>query len=282
MADKLRKPWLLFVVGVLLGTGMAPFAIRTSRNPDTMLGKLRAAVYHVPPPPAESEEARLFSRYGPGKQSQGPEEWIVRDFFRDKRGGVFVDVGAGKYKTNSNTWFLEHELEWSGVAVDAQDQFRREWEQYRPKSKFFALFVSDRSDSKARLFLSANDWSVASFQQNFTERFGELAGDVDVPTVTLDDLLTRLQVNAFDFLSMDIELAEPQALAGLDLERFKPRLVVVEVHHQVRQQILDYFATHHYSVVGKYLRIDTANLWFMPPGTSVEPFSLQQAATRGE
>ena len=41
---------------------------------------------------------------------------------------------------------------------------------------------------------------------------------------------------------MDIELAEPAALAGLDIRRFRPGLVVVEAHPQVRQKILDYFA----------------------------------------
>ena len=269
----------LFVLGVVLGAAISVPAIRISRNPDTLLGKLRTTILPLPQP--ESEEAGFFSRYGPTKQSEGFEEWIVRDFFQDKRGGVFVDVGAAEYKTGSNTWFLEYELGWSGVAVDAQDHYRRDWERYRPQSKFFTFFVSDHSNDQTRLFLSKNAPSVASFQQRFTEQWGGvLGGSVDVPTITLNDLLAGLHVNAFDFLSMDIELAEPQALAGLDLQRFKPALVCVEAHHQVRQQILDYFAAHHYSIVGKYLRVDRMNLWFVPAaGTSVESFSLQPATS---
>jgi hypothetical protein len=92
-------------------------------------------------------------------------------------------------------------------------------------------------------------------------------------------LLTGVHVSAFDFLSMDIELGEPQALAGFDIQRFKPALACVEAHPQVRQQILDYFAANHYSVVGKYLRVDPLNLWFMPAGTSVDPFPVQPSAT---
>ena len=37
-----------------------------------------------------------------------------------------------------------------------------------------------------------------------------------------------------------------------------------DLHPEVRQQILDYFARHHYVVAGKYLRADTANLYFAP------------------
>jgi hypothetical protein len=63
---------------------------------------------------------------------------------------------------------------------------------------------------------------------------------------------------------MDIELAEPAALRGFSIERFRPALVCVEAHPEVRQQILDYFAAHNYTVVGKYLRADLDNLWFAP------------------
>ena len=38
--------------------------------------------------------ATVTKRYGPDKFSQGPEEWLIRDFFKDKRNGVFLDVGA--------------------------------------------------------------------------------------------------------------------------------------------------------------------------------------------
>ena len=55
-----------------------------------------------------------------------------------------------------------------------------------------------------------------------------------------------------------------KALAGFDVERFRPELVCIEAHPQVRQQILDYFARHRYIVVGKYLRADVNNLYFTP------------------
>src|SRR5262245_58799650 len=54
-------------------------------------------------------------RYGE-KYSQGPEEWLIRDFFQDQRDGVFVDVGAYEPIKWSNTYRLERDLGWSGVA----------------------------------------------------------------------------------------------------------------------------------------------------------------------
>ena len=81
-------------------------------------------------------------------------------------------------------------------------------------------------------------------------------------TITLNDLLQRERTEGIDLLVMDIELAEPRALAGFDIDRYKPRLVCIESQPQVRQKILDYFDDHGYVVVGKYLRMDTQNLYF--------------------
>jgi hypothetical protein len=276
------KALSILLCGAAIGIALAIPVVHSSRAPESPLGRLRARLGLAPPPlqvpeptPEELEAQELARRYGPDRQSQFLEEWIVRDFFHDRRGGVFVDIGSADYKDASNTWFLEQHLGWSGVAVDAQDKYRAGWEQFRPKSKFFTAFVADQSNEKVRLFLSSYSSLVASSQKNFTESWGKLAGSVEVPTITLNDLLAGAHVPSFDFLSLDIELAEPKALAGLDLKRFKPSLVCVEAHPLVRQQILDYFAANHYAVVGKYLRVDRLNLWFMPEGTAVEPFPQQ-------
>jgi len=84
------------------------------------------------------------------------------------------------------------------------------------------------------------------------------------PTITLTELLDKEGLRKIDFVSMDIELAEPKALAGFDIERFRPRLLCIESHVEVRQPILDYFAKHGYVVDGRYLRADVRNLWFVP------------------
>jgi hypothetical protein len=105
---------------------------------------------------------------------------------------------------------------------------------------------------------------IASANRSFTEREGEKAKEIEVPTITLNDLLDSEGVKKIDFLSIDIELWEPKALAGFDVERFRPELVCIEAHPQVRQQILDYFARHRYTLVGKYLRADVNNLYFTP------------------
>ncbi len=217
------------------------------------------------------EAEALRDAYGPDRNSHHTEEWIIRDFFRDRRGGFFVDVGANHYRTHSNTYYLEVELGWEGIAVEPMEEFGPDYARFRPRTRFRPFFVSDVSDQQARLYSLKNAPLVSSGVEEFTAKAGEeLAPDDalesrDVSTITLNDLLAAEGVERIDFLSMDIELWEPKALAGFDIERFRPALVCIEATWQVRQAILDYFNRHNYVVVGKYLRADIWNLYFAPP-----------------
>lgn len=218
--------------------------------------------------PATEDDAELEAlrqAFGPFRNSQFAEEWIVRDFFGGERGGVFVDVGANDYRRFSNTFYLETELGWSGIAIEPQTQFAEGYRRHRPRTTFVPLFVSDVSNREATLYVSANDL-VASSSRQFTESFGDASTPTRVTTTTLDDILIRLGISRVDFLTIDIELAEPQALAGFSISRFRPRLVCIEAHPPVRQQILDYFARHGYVLLGKYWRADGENFWFAPLG----------------
>ena len=215
-------------------------------------------------PNVEPEAEGLKAKYGPSKNSYGPEEWIVRDFFQDKRDGVFLDVGANHYKSTSNTFYLETVLNWSGIAIDALPEFAADYQKFRPRTKFFAFFVSDKSNERAKMYVLEKNKQIGSGEKAFAEQHGDKAKEIDVPTITLNDLLDSERVTTIDYLSLDIELYEPKALQGFDVDRFHPQLVCVEAHPQVRQQIIDYFAKHHYVVVGKYLRADPNNLYFTP------------------
>jgi FkbM family methyltransferase len=226
-------------------------------------------VYGLRPVPfAEVQSAREIdefrARYGPGRNSEREEEWLIRDFFKDRRGGFFVDVGANHYRTASKTYYLETELGWSGIAIEPLKEFAADWGRYRSRTRFFPLFVSSASDETAKLYVLRAQSSVASSNQAFVRQFGEPDEVRTVPTVALNDLLDRERVQKIDFLSMDIELHEPEALKGFDIDRFRPELVCIEGLREVRQPILDYFARHQYVIIGRYIWVDRENFYFKP------------------
>ena len=222
-----------------------------------------ASMAFLLPQPRDPLLVELEQRYGPEKTSRGEEEWIIRDYFNDRRDGVFLDVGASHYKEDSNTYFLETSLGWSGIAIDAIEEFAADYKTHRPRTRFVAMFASDVADRTVEFFV-ADKHPVSSSDPEFIKRYGSASKSRQVPTTTLNVVLEQAAIQKLDLLSMDIELAEPKALAGFDIQRYRPELVCIEAHPEVRQQILEYFARNGYMIVGKYLRSDTTNLYFQP------------------
>ena len=258
---KIPKPKLNVVELVIL---VAPIVVLSSMA-SYRLGAGHTRVELLPFISGDNGEVKaLEQKYGPSRFSQGVEEWILKDFFKDRRDGVFVDVGANHYEQGSNTYYLENAMGWSGIAIEPQVKFAAEYRKHRPRTTFVPLFISDVSNQQATLYVTDFD-GVASYDREFTQRWGDVT-PTTATTSTLDDVLDRLNINRVDFLSMDIELAEPRALAGFSISRFKPGLVAIEAHEEVRQQILDYFARNEYTLVGRYWRVDSQNFWFVPLG----------------
>jgi len=221
------------------------------------------------PPSAKPREASAKDILSTGKPiySHSNEELIIRDFFRDCRGGVFLDVGCGHPIDASNTYFLEKHLGWSGIGVDALPEMARKWRRLRPASKFANYIVTDHAGALEpfyRVELSARD--ISSIEKPVLDPGGGpvQSEEILVSTITLTKLLDDEGVSKIDFLSMDIEGAEPLALAGFDVERFKPELACVEAKVRNRERILKYFADHGYHRIDRYLEYDQVNWYFTP------------------
>jgi FkbM family methyltransferase len=214
--------------------------------------------------------SKLEHRFGKEKYSQGPEEWLIRDFFNDRRDGVFVDVGAFHPVNWSNTYRLERDLGWHGVAIDALQEFAKPYAALRPKSRFFTAFVGDADEGEATLHVDPEQAAVASADPSFTSTFTNKAVPRQVARRTIDSILREAGIGKVDFVSMDIELGEPDALKAFNLAGHRPDLLCIEGHPKTRQAILDALASAGYVVVGRYLRVDQANLYFTPRAAAHE------------
>jgi FkbM family methyltransferase len=202
------------------------------------------------------------------RYSHAKEELVIRDFFQDKRDGIFLDVGCWHPIQDSNTYYLEHHLGWSGIGVDALPEMARKWKRNRPASKFFNYIVTDHSDTTESFFRSAEYTDISAIDKPAKGPGGHPvnAEEVKVPTITLTKLLEANGVTKVDFVSMDIEGAEPLALAGFDIERFKPELLCVEAKVKNREFLAKYFADHGYAQIERYLDYDKTNYYYAPKG----------------
>jgi FkbM family methyltransferase len=203
--------------------------------------------------------------------SQDDEELVIRDFFRDRRQGVFLDVGAGHYQRYSTTYYLEQRLGWSGVAIDALSEYAEDYRKHRKRTTFVNALITDKARGPQKFYRAEGFPEVSAVSKQVAEEQARAftgngaVSERTVPSSSLDAVLDRLEVKKIDFVSMDIEEHEPEALAGFDIARFRPALVCVEAHPTVRDALWRYFRQHGYVRQDQYLAWDSANWYFARP-----------------
>jgi hypothetical protein len=111
-------------------------------------------------------EIRPFEARSAGqtKPSEFDEEWLIRDFFADRRDGPFLDVGAHHH-------CLETALGWSGLAIEPQLQFAADYAINRPRTRFVAMFASDIDDRCITLLVPPDHPGVASSTSAFASQW---------------------------------------------------------------------------------------------------------------
>lgn len=210
--------------------------------------------------PSKVDLPALQRIYGEPLYSQDDEETLIRAFFRDRHAGFFVDVGAGDPVRHSTTYYLEKHLGWAGIAVDAVAEYAEAYGRERPATRFFNYFAADKSDQAHDFFVS-EDRNFSS--GSGTDPRGGSYEKRKVATIVLNDLLARERVNRVDFLSMDIEGAEPAALAGINLNRYRPELACIEISSpQSGRAIAESFTLAGCREITAYRAVDAINRYY--------------------
>ena len=172
--------------------------------------------------------------------------------YLDFDGGFFVEAGANDGLAQSNTLYFERHHGWSGLLVEPIPELAEKCRRNRPRCMVENVALVPRGflDTEVEMRY-CNLMSVVKGGMGSPEEedrhiaAGEACQAIEsyvlrVPAKTLSDLLDEHAIDQVDFLSLDVEGFEAQALSGLDLSRHCPRFILVEARYRRRiDAILD-------------------------------------------
>jgi FkbM family methyltransferase len=157
--------------------------------------------------------------------AQSEEEQFIRDFFAEDVSGFFVEVGVGHPTQGSQTWPLE-QLGWSGVLIEPQPDLAAFLVTAR-SARVLAVACSSPDNAGGTLPLSVSRPSTAGDRAT-AGSVSETRYTLMVPVRTLDSILEEAEAPIpIDFIAVNIEGHEHQALRGFDIDRWQPQLVAL-------------------------------------------------------
>ena len=161
------------------------------------------------------------------------EDLVVEKYFNEIDNGFYVDIGC-YHPIQYNNTILLYQKGWRGINIDINEFSIKLFNFCRPDDLNLNLAVSDKNGEidfyyqKKLSLLSTikKSRSNLSFQGKINNK------KISSQTITkiLDN--SKYKDKQIDFLDLDIEGADLDALKSLDFSRYSPKLICVEILHE--------------------------------------------------
>ena len=147
-------------------------------------------------------------------------------FFKNKKEGIYIDVGCHHPLINNNTYPL-YKRGWKGINIDIDYGAIDSFNFLRSKDTNIKIAVSDTT-GEAELFFYHN----RAAKNTLSKEKGFDSKEIQkIKTSTLNKVIENsiYKDQKINFISIDVEGYELNVLKGFDFKKYKPDLVVLEL-----------------------------------------------------
>ena len=186
----------------------------------------------------------------------------VIEFFKNKRDGFFIEMGAADGILGSNTYRLERDFGWDGILIEPIKEYCDQISKYRKASHVFNICIGEtegsveftRIEGYSKLLSGISDQYPPEHKDRINREVQSMGQQVHVdmvPCKKLINILKECGVTHIDYLSVDVEGGEMSILKSLCMEQNSIRPVLIGCENNYRSsEVNDYLNTFGYVKVG--------------------------------
>jgi len=141
--------------------------------------------------------------------------------------GFYIECGANNGVDQSNTWYYEKKLGWSGILIEPQKNVFKELKKNRSKKNFFencALKSFTQSNFKV-LYVDPSDTLITRSSKNSSRYVKKFT----IKAKTLHSILQKYRAPLIiDFFSLDVEGDELNVLNGINFKKYIFSNILIE------------------------------------------------------
>lgn len=189
----------------------------------------------------------------------GQDQFIVK-LFRNKRNGVFVDIGAYDGIDFSNTFYLEKELNWKGICIEP-NPFVFEKLKTNRKSICLNSGVGEKSGSYKFLAVTGTGTMLSGLIDMFDEKHllridTEIKNNgggkrlIDVAVKPLKIILEEHHYKFIDYCNIDVEGGEIGVLKSIDFSKVQIKVFTIENNYNSKE-IRNFLKPYGYKLLAK-------------------------------
>ena len=161
------------------------------------------------------------------------------------KNGTYIELGAFNGTFQSNTKWLEEELEWDGILIEPSLNAYNQCCITRPHNKLFNCACVSNEYKEETIkgdFIGTPMCSVGGVRQNRPP-------SNKIKARTLQSIINESELNHFDFLSLDTEGYELEVLKGVDFTKQQIKYCLIEIYTKDKDSIFNFMENKNYTFI---------------------------------
>ncbi len=158
------------------------------------------------------------------------EDLVIEDLTKNTKNGFYVDAGC-YHPLHLNNTFLLYKRSWNGINIDISEFSIKLFDYLRPNDLNINSAVSN-SEKEILFYYQKKLSQLSTIKKEIsTERMQGNIKEKKIRSLTLNSIIneSKFKNRKIDFLNIDIEGADLEALKSLDFRIYDPKIICIEI-----------------------------------------------------